>query len=448
MAKKPSPSNAAPVIPVWERLPGSAGHLTANILGGVLFFSVEAFLRRVPEIGDGERLLLALAAAMLPMMLVDFVREFHAGSCRARQELSLRRVFIKLTGLYATFSLLLGVYWLFPEYESEFYRKALTLLREALPWLMLGALPYIFWVDRRMEQPEDGVYHFGLLLLRYRAADRRMAAEHLRNWAVKAFFLPLMATFLIQNMNYQERIVWEFPSFLKFSEVTLHLLFTIDLLYACTGYLMTFRPLRTQIYSAEPTLSGWFWCLACYIPFWPDLLYPRYFNYDDSYFWEQMTAGSPLLQYAWGGAILLCTFIYAWATVAFGYRFSNLTYRGLITGGPYRFTKHPAYVFKSASWWLMSVPFLSSLGWQEAARDSLLLAGVCFIYYMRARTEENHLSNYPEYVAYAEWMNEHGMFRRLAKRLPFLRYSREQAHASGSRVYPPATGREVVRLPG
>lgn len=35
--------------------------------------------------------------------------------------------------------------------------------------------------------------------------------------------------------------------------------------------------------------------------------------------------------------------IYAWATIMFGGRFSNLTHRGIITNGPYPWTKHPAY---------------------------------------------------------------------------------------------------------
>ena len=47
------------------------------------------------------------------------------------------------------------------------------------------------------------------------------------------------------------------------------------------------------------------------------------------------------------------------------------------------------------------------------------------IYFMRARTEERHLSIYPEYVAYAEEeMNSRSMFRHLTKFMPFLAYRR------------------------
>jgi len=44
-----------------------------------------------------------------------------------------------------------------------------------------------------------------------------------------------------------------------------------------------------------------------------------------------------------------------------------------------------------------------------------------FIYFMRARTEERHLSHDPTYVQYALWMNEHGVLRVL-NRVPVLRY--------------------------
>ena len=58
-----------------------------------------------------------------------------------------------------------------------------------------------------------------------------------------------------------------------------------------------------------------------------------------------------------------------------------------------------------------------------------MFIGICFLYYLRARTEENHLSKYPEYVEYANWMNEHGIFRKVAKFLPFLIFSEEKAKA-------------------
>lgn len=113
--------------------------------------------------------------------------------------------------------------------------------------------------------------------------------------------------------------------------------------------------------------------------------------------------------------------VYVWATLVFGLRFSNLTHRGILTNGPFRFAKHPAYVFKNLSWWLISMPFLAGDP-LDAIKFSLLLVLVNMIYNFRAKMEERHLSRDPAYVEYALAMNRRSIFRGLAKILPFLVY--------------------------
>ena len=111
------------------------------------------------------------------------------------------------------------------------------------------------------------------------------------------------------------------------------------------------------------------------------------------------------------------TAIYAWATVAFGLRFSNLTDRGIITHGPYRWTKHPAYLSKNLFWWIAGLPFLVTTGdMGEAIRNTALLAIVSGIYYWRAKTEERHLAANPDYAPYAAWMARNGAITRLFSR--------------------------------
>ena len=44
------------------------------------------------------------------------------------------------------------------------------------------------------------------------------------------------------------------------------------------------------------------------------------------------------------------------------------------------------------------------------------------IYFLRARTEEAHLSQDPTYVEYALWMNEHGKLAFLGRWFPLLKY--------------------------
>lgn len=115
-----------------------------------------------------------------------------------------------------------------------------------------------------------------------------------------------------------------------------------------------------------------------------------------------------------GFVLVGLTAIYAWATVAFGLRFSNLTDRGILTHGPYAFSKHPAYLSKNLFWWVAGLPFLVTTGNPvDAIRNTALLAVVSGIYYWRAKTEEWHLSADPDYRSYAAWMAENGLVTRL-----------------------------------
>jgi hypothetical protein len=113
-------------------------------------------------------------------------------------------------------------------------------------------------------------------------------------------------------------------------------------------------------------------------------------------------------------------FIHLWCDACFGLRFSNLTNRGIITNGCYRFCKHPAYVVKNIRWLLYYVPFAS--GGLEGLRLSLLLMGVHLIYIVRSYAEERMLSHDPTYQAYGLWMDRRGWFAWLGRRIPFFRY--------------------------
>jgi hypothetical protein len=73
------------------------------------------------------------------------------------------------------------------------------------------------------------------------------------------------------------------------------------------------------------------------------------------------------------------------------------------------------------SWWLLSTPFVVNDSVPDAIKRCLLLGVVNFMYFMRARTEERHLSRDPTYVAYALWMNDHGWLRFL-NRIPVFKY--------------------------
>ena len=199
----------------------------------------------------------------------------------------------------------------------------------------------------------------------------------------------------------------------------------LDVGVAALGYLLSLRIIDSHLRSAEPTTLGWVVALACYEPFW-SVIGRQYLAYETPYTWGAWLWNHPLAYALWGSLILLLVAVYVWATVAFGTRFSNLTHRGIITGGPYRWTKHPAYLAKNLSWWLMYIPFLAPGGAAMQLRSCLLLAGLNLVYLLRARTEERHLARDPDYVAYARWIEQHGLLRGI-RHLPLLRQLRFRA---------------------
>ncbi len=205
-----------------------------------------------------------------------------------------------------------------------------------------------------------------------------------------------------------------------------HFIFGFDLLFSATGYLFTVRLFDSHVRSTEPTLLGWVVALFCYEPFY-GFFGGRYLPYDNDVYWSVWLAGSSGFYAIWGGIILGLYVIYVVATLCFGIRFSNLTHRGILTNGPYRYCKHPAYVSKNMAWWLATIPFLSGDTPVQSLRFCLMLVCINAIYLVRARTEERHLSRDPVYVQYALAMNERSVFAGLGRLFPGLRYQAPQA---------------------
>jgi protein-S-isoprenylcysteine O-methyltransferase Ste14 len=211
----------------------------------------------------------------------------------------------------------------------------------------------------------------------------------------------------------------QFP---KFYDYTYTFIFSVDLVFVCSGYLLTLKIFDSHIRTVEPSFLGWIVAIQCYQPFW-SFSHQHYLGYDDNLFWGHIFTKSKILYSSYGMIILSLLAIYSFASVSFGLRFSNLTNRGIITNGPYRYLKHPAYISKNLAWWMISVPFLSSVSWEKAVQHSLLLLILNFIYYLRAITEERHLSLDPIYVQYATALNEKGLFSALYKVFPFMKYN-------------------------
>jgi protein-S-isoprenylcysteine O-methyltransferase Ste14 len=327
---------------------------------------------------------------------------------------SYARTWTKCIGfLGAVFSVGL-LYWLFPEYHGDFYSSFFSTLSRVAPIMLILAAPYIYFVDGRMNDPFDGYWHFGALLTgRFNDIDLGKIKQLLLAWIVKGFFLPLMFTYLCKDMRaLMEPDGYRFENFGDAVSAAVDFLYLIDVAVATAGYIFSLRIIGAHVRSCEPTALGWCVALICYEPFF-SLIGDQYLDYGSGRNWKDWLHSFPILGHAWGIIIVILVFVYAWSTVVFGLRFSNLTNRGIITTGPYRWTKHPAYIAKNLSWWMVSMPFLSEAGLAEAVRHSLLLLLVNAVYFLRAKTEEQHLSTDAVYRAYSEWVAKNGAIAKI-----------------------------------
>lgn len=336
----------------------------------------------------------------------------------AVRPLSVARVTLRLAALASVYAGIGALYWLLPEYQGAFYRPFWSLLRTLAPYVLVAAPFYFAWMDRHQREEDDAYLLWACLMFRgVCPANWRPVREMLAGWMVKAFFLPLMIVYLSTNadhLNASLTLALNAPYSLATFRFMYDLAFAMDLMFGTVGYLCTLRILDSHVRSAEPTTLGWLVALICYQPFW-SLISNQYIHYEGSMFWDSWLISAPVLRVMWGIVIIALLLCYALSTISFGLRFSNLTNRGIITSGPYRFTKHPAYIAKNLSYWMVTIPFIEPLGWRLAVTHCAALATVNLLYFMRAKTEERHLMNDPQYRVYAEWIARNGIFARLAR---------------------------------
>ncbi len=385
--------------------------------------------RYLPAFEAGIVLLLAIAIPIIAAEALVFKSyqhpetglDFSRGSPAAAG-----RVAVKLLGLYASMALIGLCYYLIPEYRDALYKEYWRLLEHLLPAALILAVPYIWLLDKYLVDKQDANWQAGMLVLgRIKSVDKVILKNHILGWCVKGFFLPLMFCYLVRNMDHfqTQSLAGNFWTMMidrnpyPFYHTAVTLIFTIDLAYVSIGYLLTFKLLNSHIRSVEPTVLGWAAALACYHPFW-DYIGSKFLHYNnDGYNFDAWLGPHPIFLTAWGVAILLLMAVYVWATIQFGIRFSNLTHRGIITNGPYKYCKHPAYVSKNLSWWLIAVPFIPNGHWLEALQNCLMLAAVNLIYYLRAKTEEAHLGKDKCYQEYMAYMREHSLYSKIRRML-------------------------------
>ena len=392
------------------------------ILG--LFFWLRAL--STETLSDPLFVILMVAMLGIGMGAIEIYRAPWRGLRPSRDSFSaiFVRACIKLLGFFAALSVVAFIYWLFPEYRREYYSQFFEGLIIVMPWLPVICIPYFVYVEWRLPQEKGGAWEAAMLVLgKWQAIDWHVLGQYALGWLVKGFFLPIMFGDIANNIGYLRFANWNIfgIGFLNSFDLLFLALINLELIYVSAGYVFALRLFDSHIRAVESTLFGWVIAVMSYSPF-LGLFYVRYFAYNaDTIGWSHWLVEYPTLSIVWGSTILVLLVVHLWCDACFGVRFSNLTNRGIITNGPYRFSKHPAYIIKSIRWWMVAVPFIA-LNWHVALRLSLLLVCVNLVYTLRAYTEERMLSQDPVYVEYARWMDRHGILRFLGKRIPVLSY--------------------------
>ena len=290
MKPKP-PARVPPVTGPPVTLPPSATHAAVGWSGVAAMLAAVTVLNFWPPFEQIAYLaLLVMGCAALGIFVPDLLwQKVQRRALTPRPgRASWSRVAVKSLGLAGSLFFVALLYWLFPEYNQggQFYGNYYAALKVLLPAWAVLSVPYLYWVDRRMAQPLDGLWQLGQAMLgRWRGLDAPLIGQHLLGWLVKGFFLPLMFTYLCDNLNkllhYDLKLLHNFQGIYDWAYFSMYF---IDVSLVSMTYLMALRATDTHIRSTEPTVFGWVVALVCYQPFW-SLISRQYIDYDTGLSW-------------------------------------------------------------------------------------------------------------------------------------------------------------------
>lgn len=354
-----------------------------------------------------------LAFIGLAYFIVFDLSNFHRGAINAQWRfgilegspvLKIRMLFHVLVGLYAV--ALIPFYARYPWMRS----KASIFLQ--------GLWFAVLRLNRPQSRAKRAVHARDPMRLPWRIGLTPATKQAGLALLLKFFFAPLMINWCLAHAADMVNTAGQVWSSIQ-DGMTGRPLFDSSLFWACfqailfvdtflftIGYIVEAPGLKNRIRSVDPTFFGWFICLICYPPFngftgqylvWQSNDFPQFQN--------------NTFHFVANISLIVLMFVYSWASVALGFKASNLTNRGIVCRGPYSVVRHPAYVCKNLAWWIGALPtvyLLISLGnWQGLGYALMSLMGWTAIYMLRAITEERHLlladNGYAQYMTQVRW---------------------------------------------
>jgi hypothetical protein len=352
-----------------------------------------------------------------------------------RPKLPLRDVInsscVKFIGTMAGLCTVLYVYWQFQEYRRANYAPFFEVLPYALLMIPFVVGLCIFYTEWRLGPSKHHGEDFGLVILgRWKEVSWPALRDDLLGWVIKGFFFIINFTEVpraIGNFRGREDLLLRLP-FPQAHAITMDAIYYVIIAVIVPGYLFSSRLFGTHIRKIDSSWFGYVATFCCYAPF-VSGVFGRWLNYHPTPAtpawnepWVIHFGDFTILLYIIGGLIIFFELMHCWAEAAFGIRSSNLANRGIITNGLFRICKHPVYTAKCINWFLIWLPILQGRDALDCIRLTIAWALVCGIYMMRAWAEEKVLAEDPDYVTYALWADEHGMFAFAGKICPPLTF--------------------------
>lgn len=339
---------------------------------------------------------------------------------------------IKWLGTQLGFAVALFGWWLLADFHNNYYKPFFEVVQAMGLLFPLITAACIFYTEWRVGPADEKNLHMGLLAMgRVREVNWTFIRDDLLGWLVKGIFLPVNFcefTYILGRLHNMEPALTT-GNFVLMHNFVLTALYGIIVGAIVPGYLFSARLFDTQMRAVDSSWFGWTITMVCYSPFVYGV-FTAWFNYNPvtpnpiwMKPWAVLAEQTPLLLYLLGAIIVFCEFFHLWGEAIFGNRASNLSHRGIITNGPFRFTKHPVYVAKCFGWLFIWLPFLMGKNFLSDIRLTLCWVGVCGVYYLRAWVEERLLSRDPVYVDYGLWMDKHGTFAFMGRLIPVFSYA-------------------------
>ena len=308
---------------------------------------------------------------------------------------------------YLAASSLIVLFFIFYFTNNHFYdyfSRSINLFSYELPGnkiIFNGMLPYYFTLPKGYTTKSRVAWKaFPKIFKNISLTSNEKTA--LLSVLVKAFFLPMMLFWLLENLS---NVIQNWDQFsLNYSFFPngywafFYLILFFDVFFFTFGYLLEHPKLGNEIKSVEPTLLGWVVVLLCYPPF------NQVTNNIVGWYSSDFPV-STIIEIQWITAVLILILmsIYSWASIALNLKASNLTNRGIVRKGPYKWVRHPAYAAKNFAWLIGAMPILAdrwNISIYEFFIALLSVLTWSYIYYLRAITEERHLIVDEDYVKY------------------------------------------------